>query len=218
MPKRRFHLPSPALVVAAVALFASLGGTSFAATRIISSHGDKKADTKLIKKLAPTLSVKHAKTANSAKTAANATHATSADNATNATNSSSADVATGQGTLRSGASESGIWASSGGAASNYPSAAISFSIPLAAPLDNAHTIYVSGASATHCSGLGHADPGYLCVYQGEINNLTFLEFLTPGGAGTPSASGGASADGAVMYFTFSAAMNYADGRWTVTAP
>jgi hypothetical protein len=100
MFERRFRLPSPALVISMVALSLVLGGTAVAAT---ATHGDKKADTKLIKKLAPTLSVKHAKSANSATnavnatTAANATHATSADsatNATNATNATHADTAT----------------------------------------------------------------------------------------------------------------------------
>lgn len=92
MFKRRFRLPSPALVLSMVALSIVLGGTAVAAST--AKHGDKKADTKLIKKLAPTLSVKHAKTANSATTAASATHATTADSATNATNATHATSAT----------------------------------------------------------------------------------------------------------------------------
>jgi hypothetical protein len=60
----------------------ALGGTAFAANTVAtkSKHMDRKANIKLIKKLAPTLSVKHA------KTAATATHAGTADSATNATN------------------------------------------------------------------------------------------------------------------------------------
>jgi hypothetical protein len=95
MFKRRFHLPSPALVISMVALSLVLGGTSFAASQtVLAKHKDAKADTKLVKKLAPSLSVKHAKTANSAKTAAHATSADSATNATNATHATSADSAT----------------------------------------------------------------------------------------------------------------------------
>ena len=71
MFKRRFRLPSPALVISMITLSLVLGGTAFAAST--ATHKDKKADTKLIKKLAPTLSVKHAKTANSATHATNAT-------------------------------------------------------------------------------------------------------------------------------------------------
>jgi len=90
MSKRRFRLPSPAIVISMIALALVLGGTAVAST---ATHGDKKADIKLIKKLAPTLSVKHAKTADSATNATNATnatHATSADSATNATNATTA--------------------------------------------------------------------------------------------------------------------------------
>ena len=84
--------PSPAFAISLIALFLAHGGTSFAASKVITAkHKDAKADTKLVKKLAPKLSVKHAKTANSA---ANATHATSADSATNATHATSADSAT----------------------------------------------------------------------------------------------------------------------------
>src|SRR6266581_9398226 len=89
MFKRRFRLPSPALVISMITLSLVLGGTAVAAST--AKHGDKKADTKLVKKLAPSLSVKHAKTADSAT---NATHATSADSATNATHATSADSAT----------------------------------------------------------------------------------------------------------------------------
>jgi hypothetical protein len=59
MFKRRFRLPSPALVISTVTLSIVLGGTAVAAT----VSGDKKADTKLVKQLAPSLSVKHATTA-----------------------------------------------------------------------------------------------------------------------------------------------------------
>lgn len=98
MFKRRFRLPSPALVISMVALSLVLGGTAVAAST--AKHQDAKADTKLVKKLAPSLSVKHAKTANSATTATNATnavnatHATSAGSATNATNATNATKAT----------------------------------------------------------------------------------------------------------------------------
>ncbi len=58
MSRRRFRLPSPALVLSMVALSIVLGGTAVAAT---TTHSDAKADTKLVKKLAPSLSVKNAK-------------------------------------------------------------------------------------------------------------------------------------------------------------
>jgi hypothetical protein len=92
MFKRRSRLPSPALVISMIALSLVLGGTAFAAAT--TTHKDKKADTKLIKKLAPSLSVKHAKTAGSAINATNAVNATNATNATHATSATSATNAT----------------------------------------------------------------------------------------------------------------------------
>ena len=97
MFKLRFRLPSPALVVAMVTLSLVLGGTAVATTT--ATHKDARADSVLVKKLAPSLSVKHAKTADNATSAVNATnavnatHATSADNATNATNATTAQTA-----------------------------------------------------------------------------------------------------------------------------
>jgi hypothetical protein len=61
MSKRQFRLPSPAVVISMVALALALGGTAVAAT--VGTHADANADTKLVKALAPKLSVKHAVTA-----------------------------------------------------------------------------------------------------------------------------------------------------------
>jgi hypothetical protein len=78
MRKSHFGLPSPAMVVAVSALFVALGGTGYAATQLghsgrspASTGNDNASDTKLVKQLAPTLSVataKHAGTALSAAT------------------------------------------------------------------------------------------------------------------------------------------------------
>src|SRR6476659_9213834 len=92
MFKRRFRLPSPALVVSIVTLSLVLGGTAIAATT--ATHTDAKADAALVKKLAPSLSVKHAKTGANATSAVNATNAVNASNATNATNATDATNAT----------------------------------------------------------------------------------------------------------------------------
>jgi hypothetical protein len=72
MGSGRLRAPSPAFVISLIALFVALGGTGYAAGKAILTHTDAKADTQLVKKLAPSLSVKHAKTANSATNAANA--------------------------------------------------------------------------------------------------------------------------------------------------
>lgn len=80
MFKRRLRLPSPALVISMVALSLVLGGTAVAAHT--AARSDTKAIRALIEQMAPTLSVKYAKTTSSASTAVNATNATNAANAT----------------------------------------------------------------------------------------------------------------------------------------
>jgi hypothetical protein len=117
MFKFRFRLPSPALVISLIALSLVLGGTAVAAGT--AKHKDAKADTKLVRKLAPSLSVKHAKTANSATTAASATHATSADSATNATHATSADSATNATNATNATTAANANALGGVAASSY---------------------------------------------------------------------------------------------------
>jgi hypothetical protein len=64
-----------------IALTAALGGGAFAIANSDTKQ-DKKIATKVVKKLAPRLSVKHAASANTAATATNASHASTADNAT----------------------------------------------------------------------------------------------------------------------------------------
>jgi hypothetical protein len=230
MIKRRLRRPSPALVISIVALIAALGGTSYAAfTLPKNSVGTKQlkknaVTTKKIKNGAVTakkinpagLTVPNALHANHADTAGTAGHASTADSATHA---SSTDVANGLGTLPSGRSESGVWVATSGSESgaDWATDSINFPVPLASSLNSTHTVFVPGASATHCSGPGHADPGFLCVYVGESANVTFYGILNPGGGGT-STGFGADPTGAAIYFTATAAGNYADGQWTVTAP
>jgi len=74
--KRIFRRPSPAMVVALVALIAALGGTAVGAT-VLSKKKVKKISNNQITKRAPGLSVASAGTANSAK------NATTADKASN---------------------------------------------------------------------------------------------------------------------------------------
>ena len=142
MPKQIPRLPTPSMAVALVALFVALGGTGYAATTLIHSPkariakkaaNDTKADTALVKKLAPSLhvafagtagSANHANSADTATSASSANHATSADSATSATHATSADTATSAdsalsattattasapGTLPAGKTETGVY-------------------------------------------------------------------------------------------------------------
>ena len=92
--------PSPAMIVAIVALIAALGGTAIGAA-FVTKKQSKKIAANQVNKLAPGLSVASAKSADSAKhadSATSATSATSADTATKADNVMAAKVAS-DGTL-----------------------------------------------------------------------------------------------------------------------
>ena len=225
MFKRRLRLPSPALVISMVALALVLGGTAVAATT--AKHSDAKADTKLVKKLAPSLSVKHASSADSATNATNATHATNATNASNASNATnashaatagSAANATGlAGPLASGQTLIGYVDSAGnvGAGEIAPETSISFQIPLAAaPALN--VIPVGGPSTGACPGTADtpsAAGGNLCIYESKLVGTTgfaLSDGLSPGGVTRFGVFGLLGASGSGDYI--------ARGTWAVTAP
>jgi hypothetical protein len=100
--KRRLRAPSPALVIALIALFVALGGTSYAAIKLPKNS----VGSKQLKKNAVTGAkikngaVTKSKINTAGLTVPNATHASTADsatsatNATNATHATSADTAT----------------------------------------------------------------------------------------------------------------------------
>jgi hypothetical protein len=77
------HLPSPARIVAVLALIAAMAGTAIAAGGNPDAAQDKKVFKKVVKKQAPKLSVKSAKKANNATSAATATSAAHAAAAAN---------------------------------------------------------------------------------------------------------------------------------------
>jgi len=91
----RLSLPSPAAVISVVALFVALGGTGYAATKIIGPHARtarltarrarRIADNEITKK-APTLTVARAGLATTAGTAGTANSANTASVATNSNN------------------------------------------------------------------------------------------------------------------------------------
>jgi hypothetical protein len=122
--------------------------------------------------------------------------------------------------LPSGKTETGDWGVGFTAASSGDAyrATASFPIPLAAGTDNAHTIFVSGTSAPHCSGVGNAEPGYLCVYQGYTENAntpTSGNIFNPEtGASLTSSAHGFS----ILLSAAAAGLTTVDGSYAVTAP
>jgi hypothetical protein len=126
--------------------------------------------------------------------------------------------------LPSGHSESGAFSAAAGYDAGHESspgkfeygwlgAGITYVQPLATPIAEANIVDVTTGTAPHCSGVGHADPGYLCLYDSVrfdvepaygYSNTT--EFSTP-------------SPGVVLYWPVAAAGEaYAGGEYTVTAP
>jgi len=91
---------------------------------------------------------------------------------------------------------------------------VTFPIPLAAEISGSKIVYTTG-SATHCSGAGHADSGYLCIYSANHHSV---------GAPTVISFEGTIAAGTTGHFGFdlewfaSTADAYDVGSYSVTAP
>lgn len=127
------------------------------------------------------------------------------------------------GTLPPGATETGAWTidadSASAAFGQFAFAPISFTIPLAAGLDNAHVLFQGGTGfSEHCHGPTsgtepQADAGYLCVYGSPFNreNLAFSSItkLDFGPIGTNKA-------GALLVFEVEGDNAYGFGSWAVT--
>jgi hypothetical protein len=127
--------------------------------------------------------------------------------------------------LQPGESEGGAWGLSSYASSGTQIflSAQTFPIPLAAPLDANHVVYVaSGATATHCSGAGHADSGYLCVYEFGLSDVVpgyAPPIQSPRGADLSAAgnNGGAERNGfLVVLVSQMPGSTQGWGTWTVT--
>ena len=185
MRKRWLNAPSPALVISLIALFVALGGTGYAAGKSMFSTPSNAAIAKVVKSLAPTLSVKSA---------------------------------AGISTLPAGKSESGLFAGGAAGAGGWVGLTITYPRPLSAPIADAKIIDVQGpkTSATHCPGAGHADPGYLCLYDGDVHGADAdRQFQSDDGSYFPKSDG---KFGAELYWVTTEQVVYVGGSWTVTAP
>jgi hypothetical protein len=135
-------------------------------------------------------------------------------NGVNGTNGTNGQDLTSHTPLPSGQSESGFFAAgSGSSTSGYNADGISFSQPLSAPIVPGNVVYnTKGVTSAHCPGFGHANPGYVCMYESESASMAF--FLTRDFALNENA---ADIYGFDAFFTISATSGYIAGSWTVTA-
>jgi hypothetical protein len=170
-----------------VTLSLVLGGTAFAAATV--THKDAMADTKLVKKLAPTLSVKHATTATSASSPA---------------------------TLASGKTETGEYGfGATGSANIFGN--ISFPFPLASA-PTLHVIPSGTSTPSGCTGSVSnpgAAPGNLCIFEGYTEGGVVLTNAWEPVGGTHTGS----TLGVTLWASGGGGGNNNDsGTWAVTAP
>ena len=138
------------------------------------------------------------------------------------TNGANGSPWTAGGTLPVGSTETGVWRVKG---EGLDSATFSFSIPLAAPLDEAHVHYIPSDTTppTACENASHpgaasltnpeASSGNLCVYE----QAAFQMFVFPiNPASIPSGPSGADISGAIMDVAGESAIAAAGGAWAVT--
>ena len=93
---------------------------------------------------------------------------------------------------------------------------VTFPVPLRETLPEGHVIFtITGTPVTHCSGQGHADIGYLCIYVTSQGNVE----ATPVGlyfATSQSRGAGRLGFAAFWQVAASGTESWAEGTWTVT--
>jgi hypothetical protein len=123
---------------------------------------------------------------------------------------------TSQTPLQSGQSESGFYAAGGAPGTNDLIAAITYAQPLAAAIPGTHVIFnANAANSPHCPGNGKADPGYLCLYDAENQNVSPALVLSD----VPGFSQFAPTSwGAILVWSSTSSTAFVAGEYTVTAP
>jgi hypothetical protein len=205
---------STSVIVALVALMATSGGALAANHYLITST--KQISPKVLKKL------KGKPGRNGAKGAPGAQGATGPQGAKGSDGTKGAPGDPGfsaLSTLPSGASESGEYGieGPGGTAGETLETSASFPIPLAEDAPESQVILTSVAvPVTHCSGPGHADQGFLCIYTNKSGrvNLASEKIFNPEISPPP---GGSGRFGFEMALTVTGADAFDFGTYTVTA-
>src|ERR1700730_15789112 len=74
--------------------------------------------------------------------------------------------------LPSGKAESGQFGVRADKGTGFLYDAVTLPVPLAEEIPETQTVYnEAGKASEHCSGIGHADKGFLCVYSGNREGL-----------------------------------------------
>jgi hypothetical protein len=119
--------------------------------------------------------------------------------------------------LPSGQSESGDYGiyTPNTKTSGFLNISVGFPIPLGAPLPEANTEYTT-TTTPHCSGPGHAERGFLCVYSGNRGRVSTPPVILYFETGTSVS--GAGRFGFDMQWTVTGEEAFDVGTYTVTAP
>jgi collagen triple helix repeat protein len=246
---------SPAVVVATVALVFAMSGGAYAAKRYLITS-TKQISPSVLKSLKGASGKNGANGGAGAQGAAGAKGSDGATGLAGATGTAGVNGTNGVdgkagkegkegeegspwtagGTLPSGKSETGAWASQQfKAAEGNSTSTISFSIPLAAALGKEGVHYVTSVEVEHggpevkdCPGTvedPQADVGNLCLYQGGTNEAEEpgeeikVTSITPPST-LNKAGAGASTAGAIVlvHYKGPAEEGQLAGSWAVTAP
>lgn len=240
--KKRWNRPSPAMVVATVALFVALGGTGYAALTINGSilRNGTVTGVKLRANTLTGTQINESRLARvpRATTAATATNASTAANATQLGGSPPASYLQYGGPIPSGRTITGVWGcaeadtDTGATPAPQGNTCRDFiSLPVPAPVAltdenvNMATGTVDGVApldqvAGECTGTAAAPtapPGHVCGYTASKIDSTDL---TTYGAGGYGILGGGSRSGFVIGVTVVVSHTKigAEGTWAYTAP
>jgi hypothetical protein len=172
----------------------------------------------------------HATSADTALSASSATNATSATTATNATNAVKATDAANLGgfpaaayerfgaTQPSGHPESGDYGirTNNTATTGFIDTSVTFPTPLASRVPPTNIVVTGQTGTTHCTGPGHADPGFLCIYEISTSNVASPPSVFEFEEQFPQNESGNF--GFDMEWRVTGASAFSIGTWTVTAP
>jgi Collagen triple helix repeat (20 copies) len=201
-------------VAATMALFFAMTGGAIAAKHFLVSS-TKQISPSVLKKL-------KGNTGKTGKTGATgATGAAGAAGAKGETGPKGEAGLSALATLPSGASESGSY---GFEVANvktgqHPSVTVTFPIPLAERAPEAQVIYNGpGETSAHCSGIGHAERGFVCLYSSRRASLvTFDGVFDPDTAAIVKGTGTTGFTLIDLTTTAEVAEAFDTGTYTLTA-
>jgi hypothetical protein len=123
-------------------------------------------------------------------------------------------------TLPSGQSLTGPW-TVGGGNQDWLADAVQYRIPLAAPIASAKTHWLGdGQTSTDCPGYGQATAGHLCIYTNEFGTTDVPAFgaIYHNEGSVDASDSGSGRFGFNIFFKGDEAESYLSGTYTVTAP